>query len=62
MAGDPLILECRATRTRQGKANLLVRYSFRFSQNEKIVYEGDQTAYWMNVTAAQQSPALTETG
>lgn len=55
--GEPLVLECRATRTRKGAANLVARYSFAFHQNDKLIYEGDQTAYWMNVNAPAKASA-----
>ena len=58
--GEPLILECRATRTRLGRANLVARYAFSFWQNEKLVYEGDQTAYWMKLDAAHLAEAAVE--
>jgi hypothetical protein len=55
--GEPLVLECRATRTRQGSANLVARYAFTFHQADKLIYEGDQTAYWMNVATAAAASA-----
>jgi hypothetical protein len=42
--GPPMILECRATQLRRGTASVLARYSFRFEQEGRLVYEGDQTA------------------
>lgn len=47
--GDPLHLECRATKLRKGEERALGRYELRFTQNGKLVYEGDQTAMWMKV-------------
>ncbi len=47
--GDPLHLECKATRLRKGEERALGRYEFRFTQNGKLVYEGDQTAMWMKI-------------
>lgn len=47
--GDPLRLECRATQVRQTPKNVLTRYVFRFLQNDKLIYEGDQTALWTRV-------------
>ena len=46
--GVPLVLECKATQIRRGDSTVLARYSFRFTQDETLVYEGDQTALWMN--------------
>lgn len=45
----PLILKAWTTRTRRGDKNIMARYSFEFSQADKLVYEGDQTAMWMKV-------------
>jgi 3-hydroxymyristoyl/3-hydroxydecanoyl-(acyl carrier protein) dehydratase len=47
--GDPLVIECRATQTRRGSKQILARYDLRFTQNDTLVYEGDQTALWMKV-------------
>jgi hypothetical protein len=47
--GDPLILECKATQVRRMSAGVFARYAFRFTQNEALVYEGDQTAMWTRV-------------
>ena len=65
----PLILECRATRVRRGTTSIVARYLFTFSQSRlgktTIVYEGDQTAWWMNVNApdaAQRSTPSEEDG
>lgn len=48
--GAPLRLECRTTQLRRGDVNILARYAFRFTQGERLVYEGDQTALWFNAT------------
>ena len=49
----PLVLECRATRIRHGTASIVARYEFTFTQLRdgvtRLVYEGDQTAWWTNV-------------
>jgi hypothetical protein len=34
----------------------MARYSFEFRQGEKVVYEGDQTAWWAKVNT--EHPAL----
>ncbi len=48
----PLLLECRATRIRRGTTSIVARYLFTFTQERSgartVVYEGDQTAWWMN--------------
>ncbi len=56
--GDPLILECRAKQMRRTPKQILARYDLRFLQNEVVVYEGDQTALWMKVSADQNQPVL----
>lgn len=45
----PLVLECRSTDRPRVRSRFLQRYQFRFTQGEKLVYEGDQTAIWMKV-------------
>lgn len=47
--GVPLILECRATRSRRIRNTITARYAFTFTQDDKLVYEGDQTALWTKV-------------
>ncbi len=49
--GTPLILKGWATHVRRGAKNILARYAFEFTQGDKLVYEGDQTAMWMHVAA-----------
>ena len=45
--GEPLVLECKATQVRRGEETVFARYRFRFSQEQTLVYEGDQSAMWM---------------
>jgi hypothetical protein len=47
--GEPILIECTATRVRRGETKILARYGFRFHQAETLVYESDQTAMWMRV-------------
>ena len=47
--GDPLFLECKATRMRKGSASVFARYAFSFTQNGKVIYEGDQSALWTKI-------------
>jgi 3-hydroxymyristoyl/3-hydroxydecanoyl-(acyl carrier protein) dehydratase len=47
--GPPMLLECEATRMRRTPKSVLARYSFRFTQEGELVYEGDQTALWSRV-------------
>ncbi len=48
--GERILIECKATRMRRGSTNVLARYAFRFHQNETLVYEGDQTALWIDAS------------
>lgn len=48
--GEPLVIECRATQVRRGSNNVLARYAFRFHQRDTLIYEGDQTALWMDAS------------
>ncbi len=47
--GPPLVLRGWATQVRRGAASAVVRYAFEFSQEGRLVYEGDQTAVWTRV-------------
>jgi hypothetical protein len=49
--GEPLILKGWTTHVRRGTKNILARYGFEFTQGDKLVYEGDQTAMWQRVDA-----------
>jgi hypothetical protein len=44
--GSPLLLECTHKQLRRTARQVLARYDFRFTQNDTVVYEGDQTALW----------------
>jgi len=44
--GEPMILEGKTTQLRQSPTRVLARYDLRFTQGDKLVYEGDQTALW----------------
>jgi 3-hydroxymyristoyl/3-hydroxydecanoyl-(acyl carrier protein) dehydratase len=50
--GEPMILECRATKIRKTGTNIFAQYTFRFTQGEALVYEGAQTAMWQQVEAS----------
>lgn len=47
--GPPLLLECKATQMRRTPKQVLARYDLRFTQEDVLVYEGDQTALWMKI-------------
>ncbi len=42
--GPPLSLESRETRSRVGSSRVVLRYTFRFTQADRVIYVGDQTA------------------
>lgn len=48
--GAPLDLELRATKVRKRAMQVFARYEFRFTQEDTLIYEGDQAAMWMKVT------------
>src|SRR5512139_727274 len=50
--GPPMTLTCRATSVRKIRSALVARYEFRFEQDGDVVYEGDQTAMFTNVSAS----------
>jgi hypothetical protein len=54
--GEPIVIACRATQVRRGAANVLARYAFTFHQGEALVYEGDQTALWLDATKRTSAP------
>jgi hypothetical protein len=54
--GIPLTLECTATQHRLFSEKLLARYRLRFTQAATIVYEGDQTAFWMKLSGPRVAP------
>lgn len=45
--GPPLDLHSRETRTRAGARRVVIRYAFRFEQQGRPVYLGDQTAMFL---------------
>lgn len=47
--GAPLDLSCTAVRARLGKTKHFVRYRFEFTQEGEMAYEGEQSAFWVNV-------------
>lgn len=56
--GDPIIIECTASRLRRGDRRVLGRYSFRFTQAGRLVYEGDQTAMFMRIVEGEDPPTI----
>ncbi len=51
--GAPIEATCVATRVRRGKTRCILRYSFEFRHEGAICYEGDQSAVWIDTSAAQ---------
>ncbi len=49
----PLHLEGCTTKLRRGTGQIFVRYAFRFTQRDKVIYESDQSAMWMRVAEEQ---------
>jgi hypothetical protein len=47
--GPPMLLSCRATSVRRIGAAIVARYQMRFTQEDAVVYEGDQSAIWSRV-------------
>lgn len=47
--GAPLLLEGKATNVRRGDKSVFVKYCFRFTQGETLVYTGEQAAMWRKV-------------
>jgi hypothetical protein len=47
--GPPLVLECRATGVRRIRGTIYVRYTFRFEQEDEVVYESEQGAVWRRI-------------
>jgi len=56
--GPPMILECKAIRQRKRGKRLLMEYQFHFFQEEKLVYEGRQTALWLHVPEGETVETL----
>jgi hypothetical protein len=51
----PLELKGWATTVRRGDSKILARYSFEFTQEGRLVYEGDQTAMWSRVAQGSEA-------
>ena len=55
--GPPLELESKETRARISPERQIVRYEFRFTQDGKLCYYGDQTASWFKGRAFDEDEA-----
>lgn len=51
--GLPLVLEAKATRVTRGTTRVVARYDLRFTQGDTVVYTGDQSALFFQVTAVE---------
>jgi hypothetical protein len=49
--GQPMELACKATSVRKIRGALVVRYEFRFTQSDELVYEGEHSAIFTRVQA-----------
>lgn len=47
---EPLILDCVAKRTRRIGDKINVRYAFQFHQADRLVFESEQSAMWLQIT------------
>lgn len=50
--GSPILLGCTATSVRKIKGAIVARYTMRFTQDDDVIYQGDQSAIWTRVPAA----------
>jgi hypothetical protein len=56
--GEPILATCVATRTRLGKVRHFIRYSFEFTHEGQVCYEGEQSAIWLNTNEPGALAAL----
>jgi 3-hydroxymyristoyl/3-hydroxydecanoyl-(acyl carrier protein) dehydratase len=49
--GEEIRIECVGTRVRVGAKRVVGRYEFRFTQGERLIYTGDQSAIFMRLEA-----------
>ncbi len=52
--GPPMMLRCRATSVRKIRASIFARYELEFTQDDDVVYLGDQSAIWTRVAARDE--------
>lgn len=57
--GEPLVLEARATRVTRGHTRVVARYDLRITQGGAVVYTGDQSALFVQVSAGAEATAAT---
>lgn len=56
--GEPLVVDCRATKLLRRSTRIVGRYDLKFWQGKTLVYEGDQTAMWLKVDETKGMPTL----
>jgi hypothetical protein len=49
--GEPLLLACTAKQMRRIRGSMYARYAFRFTQNDRVIYESEQSAAWTQVAS-----------
>ncbi|MEM1416140.1 MAG: hypothetical protein AAGH15_14630 [Myxococcota bacterium] len=45
----PLLLELRATKVRRGPKRIFGRYAFRFTQQQRPIFQSEQAAMWLRI-------------
>lgn len=50
--GEPIIATCVATRMRRGKTRCFGRYTFEYTHEGDVCYEGEQSAIWLDTSVA----------
>lgn len=56
--GVPLLIECTMLRCRRREKQMLSRYRFLFTQDDTLVYDGEQSAMWLRTEVESESPLL----
>jgi hypothetical protein len=56
--GEPIVIECKATKVLRRPTRIVGRYDLKFFQGKTLVYEGDQTAMWLKVEEGKAMPTL----
>lgn len=45
--GPPVYAECRAVSVRDIRKTRFIRYAYRYTQEDRVIYESEQTAAWL---------------
>ncbi len=56
--GEPIVVECKATKIMRRSTRIVGRYDLKFYQRDTLVYEGDQTAMWLKVDETKGMPTV----